>query len=50
VRVTTLLARILGIKYTRVAAVQFEHDGLLLDVAPCTRRPRCSGCGRVVRA
>jgi len=50
VRVTTLLARILGIKYTRVAAVQFEDDGLLLDVAPRTRHPRCSGCGRVVRA
>lgn len=49
-RVTTLLARIVGIKYTRVAAVQFEDDGLLLDVAPCTRQPRCSGCGRVVRA
>jgi transposase len=50
VRVTTLLARILGIKYTRVTAVQFEEDGLLLDVAPRTRLPRCSGCGRVVRA
>lgn len=49
-RVTTLLARILGIKYTRVTAVQFEEDGLLLDVAPRTRLPRCSGCGRVVRA
>lgn len=49
-RVTTLLARILGIKYTRVVAVQFEDDGLLLDVAPCTRQPRCSGCGRVVPA
>jgi transposase len=50
VRVTTLLARILGIKYTRVVAVQFEDDGLLLDVAPSTRQPRCSGCGRIVRA
>ncbi len=49
-RVTTLLVRILGIKYTRVVAVQFEDDGLLLDIAPSTRQPRCSGCGRVVRA
>jgi transposase len=50
VRVTTLLARILGIKYTRVTAVQLEDDGLLLDVAPCTRKPHCSGCGHVVGA
>ena len=49
-RVTTLLARILGIKYTRVVDVQFEGDGLLLGVAPSTRQPRCSGCGRVVHA
>lgn len=48
-RVTTLLARILDIKSTRVVSVQFEGEGLLLDVAPRTRRPRCSGCGRVVR-
>jgi transposase len=50
VRDTTLLSRILGIKYTRVLDAHFERNGLLVDVAPSTRQPRCSGCGRIVSA
>jgi transposase len=48
VRATTLLAIILGLKKTRVCAVATAADGLLVDVAPTTRRPYCSGCYRHV--
>lgn len=47
-RATTLLSRIIGIKCTRIVDAHFEPEGLLVDVAPTTRRPRCSGCGRAV--
>ncbi len=40
-----LLRELLGLEYTRVVDVTFVHDGLLVDVAPTWRRPRCSGCG-----
>jgi transposase len=45
VRVTTLLATILGMKRTRVEAVAFDDQGVVADVAPTTTIPRCSGCG-----
>ena len=47
-RTTTLLARIIDIKCTRIVDAHFEEDGLRVDVAPTTRRPRCSGCGKAV--
>ena len=47
-RATTLLARIIDIKYTRIVDAHFEEDGLRVDVAPTTRLARCSGCGKVV--
>jgi transposase len=46
VRVTTLLRSLLGLEGTRVLGVDFDPDGLVVDVAPTHRRARCSGCGR----
>lgn len=45
-RATTLLSILLGLKFTRVLGFEFLETGLIADVAPNTRRPRCSGCGR----
>jgi transposase len=47
VRVTTLLRTLLGLEGTRVLDVTFDAEGLVVDVAPTWRRPRCSGCGAV---
>lgn len=44
-RATSLLKQVLGLKKTRVVAVETADDGLLVDVRPTTRRPRCGGCG-----
>ena len=49
-RATTLLGKILGLKKTRILEATFEERGLVIDVAPATRVPRCSGCNRRVRA
>jgi hypothetical protein len=50
VRITRILARILALKQTRIVAVHLEPEGVLLDVAPITRVPFCSGCLKRVRA
>lgn len=44
-RITTLLSDLLGLEYTRVRSCSFADDGLVADVAPTWRSPRCSGCG-----
>ena len=49
-RATTLLSKILGLKKTRVRNVTCDGEGLVVDVAPTTRVPRCSGCFCRVRA
>ena len=49
-RATTLLGKILGLKQTRILAVTIDDEGLVVDVAPTTRVPYCSECGRRVRA
>jgi transposase len=49
VRVTRLLRDLLGLEGTRVLDVNFDEAGLVVDVAPTWRRPRCSGCGRKCR-
>lgn len=49
-RATTVLARVLGLKQTRVRDFEIAIDGLVVDVAPSTRVPRCSSCMRRVRA
>jgi len=43
-RATTLLSKTLQLNKTRILAVDFDADGLVLDVAPSTRIPRCSEC------
>lgn len=48
-RATTLLGKILGLKKTRIRAATFDDLGLVIDVAPTTRVPRCSGCSCRVR-
>jgi len=49
-RATTLLGKILGLKQTRILAAKIDDAGLVVDVAPTTRVPYCSSCGRRVRA
>lgn len=44
-RVTTLLRSLLGLEGTRVLDVNFDEEGLVVDVAPTWRRGRCSECG-----
>jgi len=46
VRITRLLRELVGLKETRVVGVNFSAEGLVVDVKPTWRRPRCSGCGR----
>jgi transposase len=48
-RATTLLSKILGLKKIRVRDMTFDDEGLVVDVAPSTRVPRCSGCHCRVR-
>ena len=48
-RITRLLRDLLGLKSTRVRDVSFDDEGLVVDVAPSWRRPRCSACGRKCR-
>jgi len=45
VRVTTLLRSLLGLEETRVLDVNFDEEGLVVDVAPTWRRGHCSACG-----
>lgn len=45
-RATTLLSILFGLKLTRVLHFEFGEDGVIVDVAPRTRTPRCSGCYR----
>ena len=46
-RVTTLLKKVLAIKHVVVKDVEDEPGGLVLDVKPSWRKPRCSGCGTI---
>ncbi len=44
-RVNTLLHQLLGLGYTRIVSFAMVADGMMIDVAPTWRRPRCSSCG-----
>ncbi|MGH8692161.1 MAG: ISL3 family transposase [Burkholderiales bacterium] len=48
-RIKMLLRQLLGLEHTRVVGCSFADDGLMLDVAPTWRKPRCSGCGHGCR-
>lgn len=45
-RITSLLRNLLGIKHMFVEGVAAEGGGLVIDVRPSWRKPRCSVCGR----
>lgn len=45
-RATTLLRNLLDLKKIRVCDFELDEEGLILDVAPTSRVPRCSGCDR----
>jgi transposase len=44
-RATSLLTLLLQLKQTRVRSVFFDEEGLVADVCPTTRVPRCGCCG-----
>lgn len=46
-RITKLLRILLGLKETRVVDVSFDVAGVVVDVAPTWRLPRCSECGEI---
>jgi transposase len=46
VRVTTVMRKLLGCRELIVTSVGFGEEGLVLDVKPRWRRPRCGQCGR----
>lgn len=45
-RVQSLLRVLLGLEETRVLDLHFDDTGLVVDVAPQWRLPRCSECGQ----
>ena len=49
-RIKTILARVLGLKQTKVQGLEIADDGLVIEVAPTTRVPICSGCCKRVHA
>lgn len=45
-RATSLLRTLLDLKHTVVRDFEFTDEGLLVHVAPTTRKPRCGACGK----
>ena len=45
-RLTTVMRRLLGVTGTIVRDAYFADDGLVVEVKPSWRRPRCGRCGR----
>jgi len=46
VRISTVLRHMLGVTQLFVRGICFEDRGLIVDVRPRWRRPRCGRCGR----
>jgi len=46
VRATTLARKLVGVTGLVVRGLEFEERGVVVDVRPRRRKPRCSGCGR----
>ena len=44
-RATTLIRTLLKLNQTRICSVGWNAEGMVVDIAPSHRRPRCSGCG-----
>lgn len=47
-RLTNLLRQLIGLEATIVVGAEFDSAGLVVDVRPSHRVPRCSGCDRKV--
>lgn len=45
-RISTVFRKLLGVTGLMVTEVGFEEDGLVVDVRPRWRNPRCGQCGR----
>jgi transposase len=45
-RATSVLRVLLGLKQTGVRGFEFSETGIVIDVTPTTRVPRCGSCGR----
>ena len=45
-RISTVFRKLLGVTGLLVSAVRFEEEGLIIDVRPRWRKPRCGECGR----
>jgi transposase len=50
VRIATVLRKLLGVTSLLVKAVMFEAKGMVVNVRPRWRNPRCSRCGKVCTA
>jgi transposase len=48
-RAASLLTQVLQLKQTRVQALSFDEEGLVADVTPTNRIPRCGACGAKAR-
>jgi len=48
-RATSVLRVLLGLHHTRVVGFELDEEGLVIDVAPTWRVPRCGDCRRKVR-
>ena len=48
-RTTTILRTLLALQSVRVLSFQFDEEGIVCDVAPFRRLPRCSECGKRTR-
>lgn len=49
-RATSVLRVLLALKHTRVLGFEFDDDGLVVDVAPTWKLPRCATCKKVVHS
>ncbi len=45
-RLTTVLRRLIAVTSIFAQGMEFTPDGLIVDVRPTWRRPRCSQCQR----
>lgn len=45
-RIKSLLRELLGLEDTRIVDATFDDEGLVIDVEPAWRRPRCQKCDR----
>lgn len=49
-RISSVFRKLLQLEHTVICNIEFDVEGVVLDVKPTWRVPRCSECGRKVRA